>query len=548
MPRLPIRVATHFARLGLQPNVLVWQPPPPEWGQPSAAKRIGAGVWLLEGRVVEVGSGNVWDAVPVDETWHRALHGHGWLDHAAAVDDPETWRSFSEFVWRWIEIYAAGDGPGWTPDLVARRLVRWIAYSTHLLRGRDGEHSDALFHMLGAQIRLLGWRWRDTPEGAERIEALTGLLYAQLSLQTPARTVQRSIRTLGRIVESAVLPDGSVASRSPEDLARILALLVWIRKVIESAGVDVTAALDAAIGRAEPLLRALRYPDGTLPRFHGGGSGGLLPLDQLCGSAPSEEATPVERPMGFVRVSAGMASLTMDGAKAPGGPFARTAHASALAVEFHDGMQPVIVSCGSGADLGSGIAGSARRAASHSSIELHGNNAGAVAGRAAEVPLTPAVTGKVDARVENDASECRIFAESYQYVKGPGLRVERHLKLNTDGTHLIGVDMVLAANAATSRKVRESGVGGRDGGLLTVRFHLHPDIVVTPTASGHDVALTLPDGTIWMMKADGDALIIQPSQYVDESRPQPRATSQIVARAPIVDYCSRVNWSLRKLQ
>lgn len=547
MPRLPIRVATHFARLGLQPNVLVWQPPPPEWGQSGAANRINAGVWLLEGRVVEVGSGNVWDAAPVDLVWHRALHGQGWLDHAAAVDDPEVWRNFSAIVWQWIETCAAGDGPGWTPDLVARRLVRWIAYSAHLLRGRDGEQSDEFFHALGTQIRLLGWRWRDTPEGAERIEALTGLLFAQLSLRTPAGRVRRTIRTLGRIANSVVLPDGSVASRSPEDLARVLALLVWIRKVIESAGMDVSAPLDAAIGRAEAVLRALRYPDGMLPRFHGGGCGVLLPLDRLCGPTSMGEVTTVEKPMGFVRVSAGSASLTMDGARAPAGVFSPSAHASALAIEFHDGVQPVIVNCGSGAAFGPEVAGSARLAASHSSIELHRSIGGADADPDVYVPMPSDLTEAVRATVESDASEHRIFGGSLQYGKGSGLRVERHLRLNSEGTLLVGEDMVLAANAATHGQVRESGVGDVNGGQLTVRFHLHPDIVATPAASGHDVALSLPDGTIWMMKADGEALVVRPSRYFDETRPQPRATSQVVVRAPIVDYCSRVNWSLRKL-
>lgn len=50
-----------------------------------------------------------------------------------------------------------------------------------------------------------------------------------------------------------------------------------------------------------------------------------------------------------------------------------------------------------------------------------------------------------------------------------------------------------------------------------------------------------------MLKTDADKIDIQPSQYFDETRPQPRATSQIVATSRILDYCGRVSWSLEKL-
>ena len=65
--------------------------------------------------------------------------------------------------------------------------------------------------------------------------------------------------------------------------------------------------------------------------------------------------------------------------------------------------------------------------------------------------------------------------------------------------------------------------------------------------AGRAVALVLPDGARWLMRADVDGLALQPSRYYDESRAQPRATMQIVATTALMQYWARIDWTLERV-
>lgn len=545
---MPTGLAVRFARFGLQPNVLVWQPEPPDKGQASAARRLAGGIWLLEGRLVDAGAQSPWDVDPPDHTWRDALHGQGWLDDVAAAKDPQVWKTLSGRVWEWLDRYGRGGTDGWAPNLVARRLVRWIAYSPQILQGRGREQSEAFFHILGAQCRYLGWRWRETPERIERIEALTGLVYAQLSMQGVGHATERAIADLGRHASRIVREDGSIASRNPEELARILALLIWCSDILEAAGLKPSTGHLVAIRRAAPLVRALTDRAGMLPRFHGGRNGSDLPLARLGKVAERSEPAPGTAPMGFARMAAGASLLIMDGAQAPSGLHATTGHSSALAFEMRDGAHPMIVNCGTGSSFGPSHAIAARRAEAHSTIQLGNRGAGQLT--EPPDPAMPAVLsarGLVRVRVDREVSGIWAMGESKHYEMRLGLHVERRLHLSPDGKQLSGEDTAIALSANSRMRIAHLFPEKAKPCPMKLRFHVHPDVTVAPALSGRGIALTLRDGAIWIMKSDAERFEIQPSQYFDEARPQPRATSQIVATSRILEYWGRVSWSLEKL-
>lgn len=546
--KLPRRLATRFASMGARPNALVWQPEPPEAGRASAAQRMAESVWLLEGRLVECRAQSPWHVAPPDAVWRDALHGQGWLDDAAAANDAKIWQTLSEHTWKWLDLYAEGTGPGWAPHIVARRLIRWIAYSAKLLQGRERTASEVFFRALGTQTRYLGWRWHETRAGVERVEALTGLLYAVLSLEGCGVRTDRTVAQLGDQARRIIRPDGSITSRSPEELARILALLVWSRETLEATGLTASSEHVLAIQRAAATVRLLAYPSGTLPRFHGGRSGAHLPLAKLTGM--QVRASPGNRDigMGFLRMTAGSTRLVLDSAQVPMGHDARTGHSSALAFEVHDNAHPVIANCGSGTGFGPDVAIAARRAEAHSTVELGGRGAGQfLAPDKNDRTALLSVRGEVSHRHSHERDGQWALAVSKHYVTRLGLQVERRLHLLPDGSRLSGEDTALAIDAPSRAKV--SGTFPDPGAPcpMVARFHLHPDVSAARVLSGRGFALTLKDGTLWVLKTDAEDQQILPSQYFDEDRPQPRATSQIVATTRVLDYWGRITWSLERL-
>ena len=541
---LPRAVSARLASRGVRPGALVWQPPPPSGGEPARARRLARGVLLLDGRLVESDAPHPWDLPPPDRAWADALDGHGWLDDAAAANDPALWQHFEAWVWEWIDRYAQGTGPGWRADLVARRLSRWIAHSIRLLRGQPPERSRAFFRALAGHARYLGWRWREA-QGAGRIEALGGLVYATLSLEDDGRAAARAMRRLGREAAATVGPDGGIASRNPEELAGIVATLAWSAEVIAEAGLRPADGHLSALRRAAPVVRALTTPAGTLARFQGSRGAACLPLPAIAAGLPPP-AGPDPRIMGYHRMSAGDAVLIMDAGAPPGGRDAATAHVGALGFELWLGTQPVIVSSGSGVGFGSEAGLSARRAGAHSTVEI----AGACPARlrpARRGPPRLETTGTVALRVRREPDGPTALAESTLYAERFGLTVERRIALSADGGRLEGEDTVLATSADARARAAALAADGAPPCPVAARFHLHPDIRAALALSGRAVALTLPGGARWLLHGGEARLELAPGCYYDESRARPRATVQVVATAPLVGYWARIEWRLERI-
>ena len=549
----PRRLAARLACRGAQPGALVWHPAPPTAGDPVRARLLARGVLLFDGRLVESTAALPWDLAPPDAVWSDHLHGHGWLDHAAAADDPRLWAHFEAWLWAWIDRYGDGSGPGWRADLVARRLTRWIGHAIRLLRGQPPERSRAFFRALSGHARYLAWCWRETAGGA-RIEALGGLVYAALALEGMATTADRAIRALGRAAGRVVRADGGIDSRNPEELARTLAVLSWSAQAIDEAGRAPAAAHLAAIRRATPVVRALTTPAGTLARFHGGRAGAELPPGTLvdrraCARAGAMPDAPDDAPdrsggsgmMGYLRLAAGPASLIVDAAPPPRGRHGATAHASALGFELCIGRQPVIVSCGSGLGFGARADEAGRRAQAHSAVRIEAGAAPAGRRRAAR-----AARGGVKAQLVQEPTSIAASLESSLDAARLGLVLNRHLQLARDGAHLAGMDVAHAPGLATRK--RAAAPAGQRPAQLVARFHLHPDVSAKPALNGRAVVLSLPEGARWLMHVEADGVELAPSVYHDEARARPRATMQVVATSALVGYRAHIAWSLEPME
>ena len=546
--RMPNRFAVRMARLQSGPGTLVWQPEPPVAGDRAAARRLVNGLLLFEGRLVETSAPDPWALEPPDDVWRDHLHGHGWLDDAATAEDGDTWKTLSDWAWTWIEHYGDGSGPGWQPELAARRLTRWIAYSARFLAGQPTERSHAFFAALGTHARYLELRWPRAETGIARIEALCGLVYAKLSLEgSGAGGVRRALAQLGELAQRMISADGAVASRNPEDLARITTLLDWTASGIADAGLNAHAGHLAALQRGLGALSTVRYGDGRIARFHGSRSGRAWQNTRTTGSEQRVVLGDEASVMGYLKLSMEDAELIVDGALPAKGSHALTAHASALALEFWHKGQPIIVNCVSGAGFGRKFANASRRGAAHSTLELGGRCASTlspVKGERRGASLT--MSGKLTARINEATDGSWALCESTTYQKRFGLNCERRLHLSADGLMLSGEDTALAPSAATRTRASEKFPEDGPPCPFVARFHLHPDIEARMALAGRGVALKLPDGSHWLMTADQPDITLEPSIFFDDARPTPRATQQIVVRTAVMEYWGRISWSLAR--
>ncbi|TCM87627.1 heparinase II/III family protein [Rhodovulum steppense] len=525
------------------------QPEPRSIGSFARGRQLCAGTFLFAGGLVEAPDTPIWDIAMPSARFAEAVHGFAWLDDLAAAGDGTARRRAQDWTLAWIDRFGRGRGPGWAPDLAGRRLIRWLHHALMLLNGLDPARSGAVFRSLAQQTRFLARRWKSADPGLPRFEALTGLVYAGLSLKGMESHLALALKALERECDREIGEGGGLASRNPEELLKVFTLLTWAGAALTAAGREPLPGHRGAIARIAPTLRALRHADGGLARFHGGGRGAEGRLDQALAEAGVKPRPVRGLAMGYARLSAGRTTVIVDAAPPP---VTAGAHASTLGFELTSGRRPVIVNCGSGADLGAEWRRAGRATASHSTLAVRGFSSSRLApgtrggspAPLAEIPRT------VEFRAESGTTVHNLTAWHDGYGPTHGLTHVRQLMLAYDGRALSGEDTLAAfTDAERAAFDRMIGRSGGEGIAFDIRFHIHPDVDVEIDMGGAAVSLAPKSGEIWVFRHDGAAeLQLVPSVYLEKGRAGPRATKQIVLSARVMDYASLITWTLAKAQ
>ncbi|MDU8911342.1 heparinase II/III family protein [Aestuariicoccus sp. MJ-SS9] len=554
LTRLRNRVAAWLAARSRPATAFVSQPEPRTVGSFARGRQLTAGNLLFAGHFIETKGAVIWDLDPPDAAFEEEIHGFAWLDDLAAVGDAATRGLAQEWLWAWIERYGRGTGPGWTPELAGRRLIRWIQHALFLLRGQDSAASAAFYRALGAQTIFLGRRWGASAPGLPRFEALTGLIYAGLSLEGMEKYAEPAHRALGLECARQVDAQGGIPTRNPEELLEVFTLLTWAAAALDEADLRPDPQLTAAIGRIAPTLRTLRHSDGGLARFHGGGRGIEGRLEQALAASGNKKRQADGLAMGYARLSAGRTSIVVDAAPPPTGKASFNAHASTLAFELTSGRRPLIVNCGSGAIFGEEWRRAGRATPSHSSLSLEGYSSARLGAPgwigAARREMLEDAPVNVPVQLTQAPDGIRFEGGHDGYVATHGLTHARILELTFDGRGLVGEDMLMTLDDAAKRRFDAAMDAVRLAGVpYQIRFHIHPEVDVALDMGGAAVSMALRSGEIWVFRHEGDIdLSLEPSVYLEKGRLRPRATQQIVLSGRAMGYATRVRWSLAKAQ
>lgn len=547
MDRLHARLATR-ARPA---TGFVSSPEPKVIGHYARGRQLLAGNFLIRGELVEAKGQSIWDAAEQVEMGAHLAQGFTWLDDLAAVGDTKARATAQTWLAEWIARFGNGTGPGWTPDLAGRRMIRWITHGLFLLRGQDKDASEAYFRSAARQTIFLSRRWRAARPGLPRFEALAGLIHAGLSLEGMEDRVAPAVSALAHDCKVQIGVDGGIPSRNPEELLHILSLLTWVESALISADKSPPETLLSAISRIAPTLRALRHADGGLARFHGGGRGLDGWLDQALAASRNRDQPEQRLYMGYGRLAAGRTTVVMDADSPPAGAASVDAHASTLAFELASGRRPIIVNCGSGRSFGPDWRRAGRATPSHSTLVLEGLSSSRI--------LKPEGNGierldDVPQDVKSDftmlADGERLAAAHDGYQRSHGLTHVRTLDMSADGRGLAGEDL-LTILEDRDQPLFDAALDrcSLQGIPWMLHFHLHPEVVAEIDLGGAAVSLTLKSGEIWVFRQDGaEKLELKPSVYLEYGRLRPRATQQVVLSGRTMSYSTRIRWSLAKAQ
>ena len=172
--RILDRIEAKRATLSRPATGFTYNPDPRTIGSFARGRQLCAGNFLFSGHLLQEPETNIWDLNTPDRDYSEALHGFGWLDDLAAVGDVPARTRAQDWLWTWIARFGPGRGPGWTPDLTGRRLIRWISHALFLLQTRDRDASDAFYKSLAKQTIFLSRRWKGAHPGLPPIRGVNG--------------------------------------------------------------------------------------------------------------------------------------------------------------------------------------------------------------------------------------------------------------------------------------------------------------------------------------------------------------------------------------
>lgn len=482
-----------------------------------------------------------WTPENADENWLAHIHGFTWLRDLRAMGGEKARAYARLMIERWAQAHGAA-----TPrthiarraDVMGERLSLWISLYEFFSHGAEERFLDQFFSSAYTQARFLRARLiaKDVQRGRARdvhglgvLKAAKGLLYAGLAFEGCERWIAEALDLLVAEANDQILPDGSHLSRSPAQMLEVLRTLLDIRTALMAGGHPMPPALQHAIDRMGPALRLFRYADRRFGVFAGAQMGDADDIDSVLAQAGARSKALSSLPCaGYERISLGRTLILFDSGKAPPAPYDRMAHAAPLSFEMSYARERIFVSCGAHPFCETWQE-ALRATPAHNTLSIDNRNA-------CEITRSGHFGRRVrHARLmrENSRDACLIEASHDGYVPLSGLVHARRLFVCDDGHDIRGEDCLRASVPF---------VRAHD---FTIRFHVHPRIMVSLTQEGSSALIRLPSGIGWRFHQEGGRLGLEDSIYLGEGA-QPRKTRQLVITGRTASGAAQIKWAMHR--
>ncbi len=497
----------------------------PWLGDPARGARLLKGELAFRGAIRPLKPGGWAEISPKSDLgagMRAHAHGFTWLRDLRMIGTDAARMRARGLVADWIET-GSGDEIASRPDVAGARIAAWLGHYDFFAASADDAFRQTLMWRVLSDARLLAAALPAEAQDGRALTALKGLLAAAIALPEQAPYQARATKFLLQEIGRQVLPDGGHIERSPAAHMEALKNLIEVRALLHVAAAETPTAVGAAIERLALALRTLRHGDGGLALFNGTRDEHAAVVEQVLTQAGRTSRAPPSLPdAGFYRLHTGRTVLIADCGPPPAPGLDRFAHAGTLSFELSIGRERLIVNCGA-APLGDAAWEDAARAtAAHSTLVIADTSS---------AELKPDGLGRRPERVtveRNEANGAHWLEASHDGYRRPfGAIHRRRLYLSESGCDIRGEDVIEAAAPVP----------------YTVRFHLHPSVVVSMRQDGGGVLMRL-DGDGWELRAGGAHLSLEESVYL--GGPEPRRSEQVVLTGT-ADGPQHVKWAITKV-
>lgn len=495
------------------------------------------GRFRFAGQIFDAKEGSIFDVTPPSAGWAKALHSFAWLPPLALAGGEPAKTLATNLITQWLKRYSRYAEPAWLPEVMATRLVNIFAHGRIVIANSDLLWRSKVFVSLREQSRMLARIAQEAPDGMARFESAAAYALSGACLGDSQRRLDEGLKCFQDEIARQLLPDGGHISRSPEAILHCYRLITMVMDSLSAGSVEIPHDIRGAYDRVAPMIRFFRHGDGSLAMFNGGTEcdpkmiAALLARDEVRGQ-PFAYA----RHSGYHRITAGKTLALLDCGAVPPGAFSTRVHAGCLSLELSSGNQRIVVNCGSAGAAHADWNSALRATAAHSTLSVaDASMANIIAAGIGRDLLGPRMLGGPahieTRRLETPQGWC-VEASHDGYLERFGIRHERQITISKQGLAVTGMDRVQPR--ASRPRVTQP---------FTIRFHIHPDVRVSPSQGG-GILLKLPSGEGWRFRT-GAQMTVEESIYVGGETL--RRTEQLVLSGTVKDQPVEAAWIFEQI-
>ena len=498
-------------------------------------RQILLGRMILAGVTMEIGvGGDPWDAPSPSRGFAVELHRFTWLPSLLAQGRAGAEEGL-RLILDWERMFAKVSPFVWGAEIIERRVFNLACGMKRLIERCSDVEAAHLIAALARQSRHLLKLDGGPLRRAERA-AVAAMVGTALAGKAGAALTAKATPKLIDALAVAVLPDGGLKSRSPEQGLELLFDLLALDDALLQRGREAPTAVARSIDRLTAAVRFFTLGDGRLGAFQGGEAAGPQRIAAALAHDDGESRAGAYLPHAGYHRLAGRSLLMMVDAGVPAeGPWSLDACAQPLALEITCGTDRLVANTGWSAD--SQGAQALRLTDGGSTACVGDGSAGHPLGGLMARALGPRLVGaarRVDAR--RHESEAGLWLELCHdgWIGRYGLIHERRLFLDPRLDELRGEDRFAPAADASSADRRAQN--------YAVRFHLPPEVQVSLARDRRSVLLRGPSNRGWWFRNDAPDVFLEASTYFEDHLPKRGA--QIVLKGPIAAAGALVRWKL----
>ncbi len=489
---------------------------------------INSGTFTIESDHLELSNSN-WHPVDVDMKWIEHIHGFDWLRDLRALGGDQGRKAARLMIQDWINEHQNWHGTYWRSDILGHRLSNWIAGYDFFGESADEEFQELFLESIVRQLRHLVRSLPSGLHGIQLLHAIKGLAYGGLTIEGRENYLEIALNLLDQEIDKQILSDGGHISRNPSTLLETIQILIDIRAAIRQGGYPAIPKIQHGLDRAIPAVRFFRHADGAFALFNNTQENRADHIKSVIMQASVRAKTLNSLPhSGYERISMGKALLIADVGKPPVWPYDQNTHIAPLSFEFSYARERIFVNCGTHPTSPTWQE-ALRSTPAHSTLIIDDRNMCDLHkdGSMGHRPKT-AVVNREDQNQSSIIDACHDG-----HVPVNGMTHRRRFYLADNGHDLRGEDNLTSAIDITTPHD------------VAVRFHLHPNVMVSLVQGGQEALLRLNNGTGWRFTITGGELELENSVYLGEGI-RPRKTKQLVVRGNVDSNTQQFKWALQR--